>query len=354
MQLSSNTPTPIVTKDDIRKIKHYIATAKALPVTLEEVEQQLNTQKTHIVGLEPFDLVSLYHKIINNANAWKDIEYSMKRVGGSLSIFSEDLDSFGQGIIDAIVSMPRYEDYTRTIENMTEDEINSLPPLEIGKAEKNRFVSIKETLEFIGRSLDEKKLSSLDTLARLKYFKTELNDEVHVGIGAKLKLASTEEINRQITQVNQKIDETQKRIDEKTRATSPTFFDHVLGFINPLGSLHYKNVADLQKVHLSPLIREREQLIEQIKQKSILSGTLLELHSELDSLITYVEGAITSTAQLETLWFSTSAYINASKNKISGIHDFLTLYSFVISLKAILKDWKNIQNNANALMTAFD
>ncbi|RON54619.1 alpha-xenorhabdolysin family binary toxin subunit A [Pseudomonas frederiksbergensis] len=354
MHLSSNTSTPIITKDDIRKIKHYIATAKALPVTLEEVEQQLKTKTTNIVGLEPFDVVSLYHKIINNANAWKDIEFSMKRVGGSLSTFSEDLESFGQDIIDAIVTMPGYQSYLGTIGNMTENEINSLPPLEIGKAEKNRFGSISESLAFIGRSIDDKKLSSVDILERLKYFKTELNNEVHIGIGAKLKLASTDEINRHITQINQKIDESQKRIDEKTRETSATFFDHVMGFVNPLGSRHYKLVADLQKVHLSPLIREREQLTEQIKQKSILSGTLLELHSELDSLMTYIEGAITSTAQLETLWGSTSDYINASKNKLSGIHDFLTLRSFVSSFKVILKNWKNIQNNANALITAFD
>lgn len=110
----------------------------------------------------------------------------------------------------------------------------------------------------------------------------------------------------------------------------------------------------MQKVQLSPLIREREQLTETIKQKNILAGTLLELHSELDSLITYVEGAITSTAQLETLWISTSEYINSSRNKVTGINDFLTLRSFVSSLKVILKNWKSIQNNANALVTAFD
>jgi hypothetical protein len=354
MQMSNNDSTPIITKDDIRRIKHYIATAKALPITLEEVEQQLKTKKTNIVGLEPFDIVSLNHKIINNANSWKDIESSMKRVGGSLSTFSDDLESFGQDIIDAIVTMPGYQNYIGTIDSMSEEEINSLPPLEIGKAEKNRFGSIKESFEFIGHSIDEKKLNSMDILARLKYFKTEINDEVHVGIGAKLKLASSDEINRQITQINQKIDETQKRIDERTRETSPTFFDHVMGFINPLNSVHYTLVAELQKTYLSPLIQEREQLTEQVKQKSILSGALLELHSELDSLITYVEGAITSTSQLETLWISTSEYINASKNKLTGINDFLTLRSFVSSLKVILKNWKSIQNNANTLITAFD
>ncbi|MEB0223132.1 alpha-xenorhabdolysin family binary toxin subunit A [Pseudomonas sp. 10S4] len=354
MQMSNNTSTPIITKDDIRKIKHYIATAKALPTTIEEVEQQLRTKKTNIVGLEPYDVVSLYHKIINNANSWRDIESSMKRVGGSLSAFSEDLESFGQDIIDAIVTMPGYQNYTGTIKDMSEEEINSLPPLEIGKTEKNRFGSIKDSLTFIASSIDDKKLSSMDVLARLKYFKVELSEEVHMGIGSKLKLASNEEINRQITQLNQKIDETQKRIDEKTRETSPNFFDHVMGFINPLGSLHHRLVADMQKVQLSPLIREREQLTETIKQKNILAGTLLELHSELDSLITYVEGAITSTAQLETLWISTSEYINSSRNKVTGINDFLTLRSFVSSLKVILKNWKSIQNNANALVTAFD
>jgi len=127
-----------------------------------------------------------------------------------------------------------------------------------------------------------------------------------------------------------------------------------MGFINPLNSVHYTLVAELQKTYLSPLIQEREQLTEQVKQKSILSGALLELHSELDSLITYVEGAITSTSQLETLWISTSEYINASKNKLTGINDFLTLRSFVSSLKVILKNWKSIQNNANTLITAFD
>lgn len=121
------------------------------------------------------------------------------------------------------MTMPGYQNYTGTIKDMSEEEINSLPPLEIGKTEKNRFGSIKDSLTFIASSIDDKKLSSMDVLARLKYFKVELSEEVHMGIGSKLKLASNEEINRQITQLNQKIDETQKRIDEKPEKHRLTF-----------------------------------------------------------------------------------------------------------------------------------
>ncbi|WPN57218.1 MULTISPECIES: alpha-xenorhabdolysin family binary toxin subunit A [unclassified Pseudomonas] len=354
MQTNSNPPTPIITKDDIQKIKRYVTTAKALPITLNEVEQQLNTQKTGIIGLEPFDVLSLYHKIINNANSWTDIESSMKRVSGSLATFSEDLESFGQDIIDAIVTMPGYQNYIGTLDNMSEEEISLLPPLEIGRTEKNRFGSIQESLKFIASSIDEKKLSSLDVLTRLKFFKDEMSNEVQPGIGSKLKLANSEDINRQITALNKVIDEAQKRIDEKMRETSPNFFDYIFSGYSPVGFLHSGNLELLQKTHVAPLLRQREQLTQQIKQKSILAGTLVELHGDLDSLLTYVQGAITSTAQLETLWISISEYINASRNKVAGINDFLTLRSFVSSLKIILKNWKTIQNNANTMIVAFD
>lgn len=356
MQSSS---TPLVTKDDIRKIKNYISAAKALPRTIEDVEKQLKTNYTGIVGLEPFDIVTLNHTIINNANSWTDIEYSMKRVAGSLATFSEDLESFGQDIIDAIVTMPGYINYLGTLDTLTEEEINSLPPLEIGKAEKNRFGSIKESLVFIANSIDEKKLSSQDVTTRLKYFKTELNDKVSISLGEKLKLAGNEQINRQITELNDAIDKAQKDVEQKTRETEPNFFEHILGFIagsqNPLGISPYYIFLEIEQAkQLRPLITQRDLLAEQVKQKNILAGTLLEFQAGLDSMSLYVGGAIQSTSQLETLWISITDYISASQNKVMGMHDFLTLRSFVSSFKVVLKNWKTVQNNSNHLITAFD
>ena len=357
MQPSSN---PLVTKDDIRKIKNYISAAKALPRNIEDVERQLKTRHTGIIGLEPIDIVQLNHMIINNANSWSDIEYSMKRVAGSLSTFSEDLENFGQEIIDAIVTMPGYINYLGTIDSLSEEEITRLPPLEIGKAEKNRFGSIQESLAFIERSIGEKKLSSVDVSERLKYFKIDLNDKVAVNIGEKLRLAGDAQLNRQLTELNVAIDRANKLIEEKTRETAPDFFDHILGFVaaykgGPLSSsVYYKTLELQQNTHLRPLIAQRDQLAEQIKQTNILAGTLMEFQSGLDSMSLYVEGAIQSTSQLETLWISVTDYINASQNKVMGMHEFLTLRSFVSSFKIVIKNWKTVQANANQLIHAFD
>ncbi|WP_445179795.1 alpha-xenorhabdolysin family binary toxin subunit A [Pseudomonas sp. McL0111] len=354
-----SSPTPLVTKDDIRRIKNYISAAKALPRTVEEVEKQLKTSHTGIAGLELIDVVTLNHTIINNANSWNDIEYSMKRVAGSLATFSEDLESFGQDIIDAIETMPGYVNYLSTIDTLTEEEINSLPPLEMGKAEKSRFGSINESLVFIASSINEKKLSSLDVSERLKFFKSELNDKVAIGIGEKLNLANSEQTNRQVTELNAAIDQAQQQINEKTKETEPDFFDHILGFIvghgNSVGrEVWYKYLEIQQAIHLRPLITQRDVLTEQVKQKSILAGSLMEFQAGLGSMSIYIEGAIQSTSHLETLWISITDYINASKNKVEGMNDFLTLRSFVSSLKIVLKNWKTVQNNSNTLIRAFD
>ncbi|MHA3734768.1 alpha-xenorhabdolysin family binary toxin subunit A [Pseudomonas sp. Eth.TT006] len=356
MQSSS---TPLITKDDIRKIQNYTSAAKALPRTIEDVEKQLKTKHTGIVGLEPFDIVTLNHTLINNANSWNDIEYSMKRVAGSLATFSEDLESFGQDIIDAIVTMPGYINYLGTLDALTEEEINALPPLEIGKTEKNRFGSIQEALVFIASSIEEKKLSSLDVAARLQYFKAELSGKVSISLGEKLKLAGDEDINRQITELNDAIDKAQKAVEQKTRETKPNFFENILGFIagrqNPYGTdLYYKYLEIEQAKVLRPLIAQRDLLAEQVKQKNILAGTLLEFQAGLDSISIYVEGAIQSTSQLETLWINISDYINASQNKIKGMHDFLSLRSFVSSLRITLKNWKTVEHNSHQLINAFD
>jgi len=346
--------TKLITKNDIQKIKNYIATAKALPRTIEAVEKQLQAKSTNIVGLEPYDIVELNHTIINNANSWNDIESSMKRVGGSLATFSEDLESFGQEIIDAIVSMPGYVNYVGTINTLTEEEINSLPPLEIGKTEKNRFGSIRESLVFIANSIDEKKLNNQDIVLRLQYFKAELNNKVVIDIGSKMKLANTSEINRQITDLNLAIDKAQTLLDEKIREAEPGFFTHVFAAMSPYPQGVYQAAQILTFKYIIPLINQRDLLVEQVKQKDILAGTLLLLSTDLESLLLYVEGAIQSTSQLETLWISISEYINASQNKMMGMNDFLTLRSFVSSLRVVLKNWKTIQNNANALITAFE
>ncbi|MFJ2283689.1 alpha-xenorhabdolysin family binary toxin subunit A [Pseudomonas sp. NPDC087803] len=354
MQSSQN---PLVTKDDIRKIKNYISAAKALPRDIEDVEKQLKTKHTGIVGLELFDIVELNHSIINNAQSWTDIEYSMKRVAGSLATFSEDLEGFGQDIIQAIVTMPGYINYLGTLDTLSEEEINSLPPLEIGKNDKQRFGSIQESLAFIARSIEEKKLSSRDVNERLKYFKSELNDKVAIKIGEKLKLAADAQINRQLTALNAAIDLAQQRIDEKTRETNPDFFDHIFGFIVAYtggGPAWYRHVELEQAIHLRPLIEQRDALAEQVKHKNILAGTLMEFQSGLSSMSIYVEGAILSTSHLETLWISITDYINASQNKVMGMHEFLTLRSFVSSFRVVLKNWKTVQNNSNQLISAFD
>lgn len=347
-------PVKLITKNDIKKISNYISTAKLLPRTLEAVEHQLQTKHTGIVGLEPFDIVELNHTIINNANSWNDIESSMKRVGGSLATFSEDLENFGEEIINAIISMPGYIDYIGTLETLTEEEINSLPPLQIGTKEKNRFGSIQESLVFIASSIDEKKLNSDELILRLKNFKTELNNDVAVGLGSKLKLANNSEINRQITELNAAIDEAQARLDEKIRETEPGFFTYVFAFISPLPAAVFFMAQKYQEVKIAPLQRQKNLLIEQTKQKDILAGTLLQLHTDLESLLIYVDGAIQGTSQIETLWVSISEYISASKNKVMGMHEYLTLRSFVSSLRVVLKNWKTIQTNANALISAFD
>lgn len=351
MQTSS---TKSITKNDIKKIKDYISTAQSLPRSIADVETQLQAKHTGIVGLEPFDIVEMNHKVINNANAWSDIEYSMKRVAGSLAAFSEDLENFGQEIIDAIATMPGYLNYLGTISTLTEDEINSLPPLEIGKAEKNRFGSIQESLVFIADSIDEKKLNSQDVILRLQYFKAELNNIVAPGIGSKMKLANNNEINRQITDLNLAIDKAQQRLDEKIREAEPNFFEHFLAFITSYPKGAYQTLELFEIKNIAPLREQRDQLVEQVKQKDILAGTLLQLHTDLDSLLIYVDGAIQSTSQLETVWVTISEYIDSSKNKVMGMHDFLTLRSFVSSLRVVLKNWKTIQSNSNALIAAFD
>jgi len=346
---------PYITKNDIKKIKNYIFAAKELPQSTEDVEKQLKTDHTDIVGLELIDIVELYISITKNASLWADIEYSMKRVASSLATFSEDLESFGQNIIDAIETMPGYIDYLGTIDSLTEEEINSLPPLEIGKTERNRFGSIQESLAFIASSIEEKKLSSQDVNERLKYFKSDLNDKVAINIGEKLKLASDEQINRQLTALNADIDLAQQRIDEKTKETEPNFFEHILGFIaGEASSTYYLLLKIQQNTHLRPLITQRDLLTEQVKQKNILAGTLMEFQSGLNSMSIYVEGAIQSTSQLETLWISITDYINASQNKVMGMKDFLTLRGFVSSFKVVLKNWKIVQTNSNQLISAFD
>lgn len=352
--LAFSASPPIVTKGDITRIKEYVSEAKKLPVHIDDIKTLLKSENTGIAGLEPYDIADTCTKIINNANNWNDIELSMKRVAGSLQTFSEDLRDFGDGIIAAIETMPGYQNYIGTIEGLTDEEIAKLPELKIGRDEKNRFPFIMNSIQFIASSIEQKKTSSTDIQLRLKHFKTELTDVVAVSIGEKLKLAGNHELNAEITRLNAEIDEAQRLVDEKTREHEPNFFDYFMAFTNPVGSQFMKIKTTLQNLHVAPLIRRRDELTEQVRKKSVLTGTLLALHDRLYSVDSYILGATQSTALLETLWITISEYIDSSKNKIDGIHEFLTLRAFVSSLKAVLSNWKNIESNAKALTKAFD
>jgi hypothetical protein len=345
---------PIITKGDIIRIKEYISEAKKLPTNLDDVKTLLKSDNTGIAGLEPYDIATTCAKIVTNAHSWNDIELSMKKIAGSLRAFSEDLRYFGDDIIATIETMPGYQNYIGTIEGLTDEEIAKLPELKIGSDEKNRFPSIKDSIQFIASSIEQKKTSSTDIQRRLKNFKTELTDVVAVSIGEKLKLAGNHELNADITRLNTEIDEAQRLVDEKTREYEPDFFESFMSFIDPLGYKLLQIKAKLQDAHVAPLVRRRDELTEQVRKKNVLTGTLLALHDRLYSVDSYIIGATQSTALLETMWITISEYIDSSKNKVDGIHEFLTLRTFVSSLKVVLKNWKNIESNANALTKAFD
>ncbi|WP_027924485.1 alpha-xenorhabdolysin family binary toxin subunit A [Pseudomonas sp. URMO17WK12:I12] len=349
-----NASPPIVTKGDITRIKKYISEAKKLPVDIDDIKKLLKSENTGIAGLEPYDIANTYAKIVTNANRWNDIELSMKRVGGSLQAFSEDLRHFGEDIITTIKTMPGYINYIGTIESMTDEEIAKLPELKIGRDETNRFPSIKESLHFIASSIEQKKTSSTDIQLRLKHFKTELTDVVAVLIGEKLKQAGNHELNAEITRLNAEIDEAQRLVDEKTRENEPNFFEYFMAFTDPLGSQYLKVKAMMRDARVAPLIRRRDELTEQVRKKNVLTGTLLILHNRLQSVDSYIIGATESTALLETLWITISEFIDSSKNKIDGIHEFLTLRTFVSSLDTVLNNWKKIESNAKTLTQAFD
>lgn len=349
-----NASPPIVTKGDITRIKKYISEAKKLPVNIDDIKKLLKSENTGIAGLEPYDIANTYAKIVTNANRWNDIELSMKRVGGSLQAFSEDLRHFGEDIITTIKTMPGYINYIGTIESMTDEEIAKLPELKIGRDETNRFPSIKESLHFIASSIEQKKTSSTDIQLRLKHFKTELTDVVAVLIGEKLKQAGNHELNAEITRLNAEIDEAQRLVDEKTRENEPNFFEYFMAFTDPLGSQYLKVKAMMRDARVAPLIRRRDELTEQVRKKNVLTGTLLILHNRLQSVDSYIIGATESTALLETLWITISEFIDSSKNKIDGIHEFLTLRTFVSSLDTVLSNWKKIESNAKTLTQAFD
>lgn len=348
------TSPPIITKGDIVRIKEYISEAKKLPTNIDDVKALLKSENTGIAGLEPYDIANTCAKIVTNAHSWNDIELSMKKVAGSLKTFSEDLRYFGDDIIAAIETMPGYKNYIGTIEGLTDEEISKLPELKIGSDEKNRFPSIKDSIQFIASSIDQKKTNSTDIQLRLKDFKTELTDVVAVLIGEKLKLAGNHELNAEITRLNVEIDDAQRLVNEKTKEYEPNFFESFLSFIDPLGYKVLQLKANLQTAHVAPLVSRRDELTEQVRKKNVLTGTLLTLHARLYSVDSYIVGATQSTAVLETLWITISEYINSSKNKIDGIHEFLTLRAFVSSLKVVLSNWKNIESNAKALTQAFD
>ncbi|ANJ58323.1 hypothetical protein PS874_02146 [Pseudomonas fluorescens] len=344
---------PIITKSDITRIKEYVTTAHALPITLSEVQQFLKGEENGIAGLEPYEIASTFAKIVSNANSWNDIELSMKKVAGSLNAFHADLTSFGNDIIDAVVTMPGYKNYLGTLERLSEEEIALLPPLQVGQEEKNRFPTIKDSIQFIARSIEQKRMSSTDIELRLRIFKKELNNEISVMISKKLKLADPHEVSAEISQLNAEIDAAQQLVDKKTKAYESNIYDKIFSFHPTLFVIERtKEVAKI--IEVDPLIRRRNELTEQVRQKYILTGTLQTLHNRLSVIDTFINDAISSVALVETLWITISEYIDSSKNKVDGIHEFLTLRAFVTSLRAVLEDWQKVDANARALTRALD
>jgi hypothetical protein len=349
----------LVTNEDIRKIKRYVNTSLALPIVEEQIEQLYKFDQLKISGLTSRDMQGLYQTMKDHAGTWSPIESGMKKVGADLHVFSDNFTSGTVPIIDYLKSIPSYNNGVGKIGDLTPEEIEKLPAIQLTEAEQQKIPTLLALVDELKNVITQHSQSTKTIKTKITQFKDKITDTIKPSLGLKIALCNSQNFSDKIKQLNQRLDVLNGRISEKYAEIEQYgknkwwgAFGGGIGFL--ITSSIYGNKAKQARTELDQLTAERRDIEKEIGTSSELLAVLLAQETNLQDLQVRVEGASSSASNLESLWELIQTYVDSSSNKLDGVTNAMYLVVFASRLNTMVENWKNVKKQAGDLLTAFN
>ncbi|MNZ45539.1 hypothetical protein D3C78_631990 [compost metagenome] len=349
----------LITNDDIKKIKRYVNAGLALPTDINEIEQIHKYDQLDIAGLKSSDMQILYKAMKDHAKTWSALESSMKTVGSDLYVFADNFTSSSNSIINYLTRLPSYISGIGKIGNLTPEEIDKLPEIQLTGEEKQKIPALLELVSELKTVITEHSKSTQTTKVKTTEFKRTITNTLKPALGLKIALINSRNVNKEIKELNERLDILNQRINEKNAEVEKYseskwwgLFGGVVGFI--VTSTIYGDKAQQARHELGQLTDERRDIESKIATTNEILASLLAFETSLQDLQVRVEGAAGSSSNLESLWELIQTYVDSSSKRLDGVTNAMYLVSFVSRLTSMMENWSAIKKQAGDLLTAFD
>lgn len=349
----------LVTNEDIRKIKRYVNASLALPTETAKIEQLYNLDQLNIPGLMSADMLALYKLMKDHAGTWSPLELQMKTVGADLHVFADNFTSSSESIIDYLKSLPSYVSGVGKIGNLSPEEIDSLPEIQLTENERRKIPALLELVEELKTVITEHSQSTQNTKNSITEFKHGLTNVIKPEVGLKIALANSRDLGAETQLYNQRLDLINIRIAEKyaeieqySKSKWWGLIGGAVGFL--ITSSVFGSKAKQARTELDALTAERRDIENKVATTNELLARLLAYETNLQDLQIRIEGASGSASNLESLWELIQAYIDSSSKRLEGVSNAMYLVSFVSRLTTMVANWKSVKKQAGDLLTAFN
>jgi hypothetical protein len=362
---SDRGPGLILTKEQLKNIKHYEVAGLALPVELKKVAEYLGYTTGAGKGLEAADFLKTFMLIHTHASSWDPLRTDLLSVGDRLEICAIEMQQHGKSmetLVTEIVALDKLVEYNiKSLEDVRALEISmgdKFPGIALDDRDKETVSEFSYILDMIFADVKERKAEATSIKVRLDNFAKTLSNDVRPALQLKLRLIDHNTLSADIKALKETIDRRADEIDKKI-AEYNTLVQQAVGSASTLNivgiamSIYIGVDAERVRKERDKLRAEQARDIATMQNKNVILGSLNRVRLDLQDLDLIVIDADIATKNLATVWNKLSIFIEQSSSRVDGINDALSVRQFINQFRLVVAPWATIEKNASLLLDVF-
>lgn len=357
-------PGLILTKDQIKNIKHYEMVGLRLPVELQDVITYLGYEKGAGDGLDAEHFQRTFKTVRNHASTWNPLRVDLLGVGSKLKVFAGQMLVFGKGVeeIFADIKEGPLEQYNiKTLEDLRKVELElgeNFPGLELDAEDKETVKDFSFYLDRMFQEIEKRQTEANQLKDRLDKFSFDLRNIVYSAVKLRLSAIDNNKLGADIKALNLVIERRAKDIDIKTEEYNKLVKDAIgsAATLNIVGigmSIYLGVEAENIRKARNKMRRDQARDINTMNTKDAILGRLNTVRLELQNLDMIIVDADMATRNLIHVWSTIAGYIDQSAESIQKITNRFRLQRFVMEFRLVIQPWSDIQNDAHLLLEVF-
>ncbi|MCU1750259.1 alpha-xenorhabdolysin family binary toxin subunit A [Pseudomonas sp. 6D_7.1_Bac1] len=353
----------VMTKEDIIEMKKYLRTVTLLPSGLLEVEAFLKYRTIGIPGLEPLDILNLFHKIKMHACDWYPIESGVIHQCYYLGDTAIDILRNGKQIIAQINNMPILQRVRSTVGNLSDIQLEGMKYTPDDFKVVQYIGDIIQTMKF---DITMGQLSTQQLKDSIIDFKVNLSGGALSNGNPVLGLQSELDLKYTLMQRNNRL----KYIAENNAAISAKIaqiaqldkdydyyvkmcFSAGLPFLWWISASIYGPKAETARKERNKLKAEVDALRLLVTNQENLQNAMESTLANLGGVGLRMLGAEATLNVLNTMWQTIIAKIDASAEQFANINDALRLTLFVAEFSKVIAPWQDVQAAGETLVNEY-